>query len=90
MASKKHPNKEVDAAVRFAERCGWKLVSPGRSAHCWGRLLCPNGSVNISCRCGEFCMISVWSSPRNGLSHASSIQRAVAKCILTEGRDDDV
>gem|GEM_PF-3612801 len=35
-------------------------------------------------------MISVWSSPRNGLSHASSIQRAVAKCILTEGRDDDV
>ncbi|RUO20168.1 hypothetical protein CWE06_05960 [Aliidiomarina haloalkalitolerans] len=90
MASKKHPVKEIDAAVRFAERCGWRLISAGHSAHCLGRLLCPYGSVNALCRCGDFCMISVWSTPRNGQNHANSLRRAVEKCILMESQNEDV
>lgn len=90
MARKKHPIKEIDAAVRYAEKCGWRLTSAGNSAHCWGRLFCPYGAVNASCRCGDFCIISVWSTPRNGQSHASSIRRAVEKCILMEGEDESI
>lgn len=36
---KKHPNKEIEKAIRYAERLGWRYRRAGKSAHAWGRLL---------------------------------------------------
>lgn len=37
----KHPNKDIEAAMAFAEKNGWLFKDTGRSSHAWGKLLCP-------------------------------------------------
>lgn len=81
---KKHPSKDIETAICLAEKNGWRVVPAGRSAHCWGRLLCPFGDKNEKCRCGEFCSVSIWSTPRNNVNHAKQLRKAVEKCILEE------
>jgi len=44
MVRPKHPNKEIEQAIRYAELKGWRYQSLGHSAHAWGRLLCPLAS----------------------------------------------
>jgi hypothetical protein len=56
MASPRHPNKEIEAAVAHAEALGWRVVPI--SGHAWGRLYCPWADR-------DGCMVSVWSTPRN-------------------------
>ena len=56
-----HPKKEVEAALRHAETHGWRVTVGG--AHAWGKIYCPRR--HDECRCGEFCITSVWSTPRN-------------------------
>jgi len=73
MNRKSHPNKEIEAAIQYAEKHGWRYKSAGNSAHAWGRLLCP-----LSTRDG--CAMSVWSTPRNSQNHAIQIRRSVDKC----------
>lgn len=73
MLRKKHPNKELEAAVQYAEDHGWRYKEAGNSAHAWGRLLCP-----LESRDG--CSMSVWSTPRNPFIHAMQIQRRVDFC----------
>lgn len=71
MARPRHPNKEIEAAVQWAEARGWVVhMSTG---HAWGRLYCP-----FSSRDG--CRVSVWSTPRNAQNHAKGIRRAVSRC----------
>ena len=41
MKRSKHPNKEIERAVKYAESKGWRYQQSGNSAHAWGRLLCP-------------------------------------------------
>lgn len=69
----KHPKKEIEQAVRYAEEHGWRYISAGGSAHCWGRLYCPE-------RSRDGCMMSIWSTPRSPANHAEQILRAVKKC----------
>jgi len=76
MARRKHPSKEVEAAVAYAEAHGWR-VEPARG-HAWGRMYCPQNDSD--CRCGEFCITSVWSTPRNPAHHARQIRRVVDGC----------
>ena len=38
---KKHPNKTVEFAIKYAQSKGWRYMKAGFSAHAWGRLLCP-------------------------------------------------
>ena len=38
---KKHPNKEIEAALKHAEENGWLVQKSGKSSHAWGKLLCP-------------------------------------------------
>ncbi len=73
MTRKKHPNKEIEAAVQYAENRGWRYKTTGGSAHAWGRLLCPFVSR-------EGCSMSVWSTPRDPVNHAKQIQRRVDAC----------
>jgi hypothetical protein len=85
MPRKKHKTKEIEATLRLAEANGWKVEQAGKSAHCWARLYCPYEGLNEKCRCGNFCIVSVWGTPRNPLAHAENIRRAVENCILFGG-----
>lgn len=76
MARKKHPKPEVEEALRYAEKHGWRVRIGG--SHAWGRIYCPYNDKD--CRCGEFCIASVWSTPRNAENHARQIRRLVANC----------
>lgn len=73
MTRPKHPNKEIEAAVAHAESKGWRYKAAGKSAHCWGRLLCPDATP-------AGCQMSVWSTPRSPENHAKQIKRMVKRC----------
>ncbi len=73
MLRKQHPNKEIEAAIQYAEAHGWRYKKAGNSAHAWGRLLCL-----LETR--EGCMMSIWSTPRNPYNHAEQIRRRVNQC----------
>lgn len=79
MARKRHPNKHIEAALRYAEGRGWRVEGSGKSAHAWGKLYCPH--ENPDCRCGEFCKLSIASTPRSAENHATMITRRVDGCI---------
>jgi hypothetical protein len=71
MARPRHPNKEIEAAVRYAEAHGWEYVRPG--SHAWGILRCPfRGRGGHQAR--------VWSTPRSPTDHARDLRRAVDRC----------
>ena len=82
---KKHPHKEIEAAIRYAESKGWQVIE--RQGHAWGSLRCPSNQVD--CRCGQFCQMSVWSTPRNPESHARQLRRKVNGCIYNQGDADE-
>ena len=73
----KHPSKEIEEAVLYAEKKGWQFKSSGKSSHAWGRLLCP-----LHSREGH--MISIWSTPRSVYNHAQQITKQVDKCEHAE------
>ena len=75
--AKKHPNKEIQASLKHAEQNGWSIKIGG--SHAWGKILCPYNDAD--CRCGEFCITSIWSTPRNPTNHAKLIRRVVDNCI---------
>lgn len=76
MARPPHPKKEVDAALEYAEAHGWRVVVGG--SHAWGRMYCPYDDE--ACRGGEFCITSVWSTPRSSGNHARALRRVVDNC----------
>ena len=63
MSRAKHTEKEVEAALLFAERQGWRIKYP--AAH-WGVLLCPEATR-------DGCKISVSGTPRNAGHEARRI-----------------
>ncbi len=78
MARSRHPCKEIEAALRYAELHGWRVEQGG--SHAWGQIYCPFNSRD--CRCGDFCRVSIWSTPRSPENHAKAIRRVVAHCAL--------
>ena len=60
-----HPKKEVEAALRHAETHGWRVTVGGPMPG--ARSIAPGGMTNAV---GEFCITSVWSTPRNPGNHA--------------------
>jgi hypothetical protein len=62
--------------LRHAEENNWQIeVSKG---HAWGRMYCPYNDPE--CRCGEHCVTSIWSTPKNAGNHAKQIRRIVDNC----------
>ena len=82
MARKPHLKPEVEAALRHAEVKGW-IVEIGGS-HAWGRMYCPHNDT--ACRCGEFCITSIWSTPKNAGNHGKQLRRVVDNCALEKAR----
>ena len=71
MARPRHPNKHIEAAVRYAERLGWRVeISQG---HAWGHLLCPRQGR-------EGHIVPVWSTPRSPENHARQLRRRIDSC----------
>lgn len=77
MARPRHPNKEIEAAVAYAEALGWRVVPI--SGHAWDRLYCRWAGR-------DGCMVSVWSTPRNAENHARAIRRDVARCTHVQSK----
>ncbi len=71
MPRPRHPNKEIERALEYAESHGWAVrISDG---HAWGRILCPYHTV-------EGCQISIWSTPKVPEHHARRIIKIVERC----------
>jgi hypothetical protein len=73
---RRHKNKAIHAAVRYALGRGWTLIEA--RSHAWGRLRCPH-------RGRDGCLFSVWSTPRDPDEHARYIRRMVDRCPHQEG-----
>lgn len=82
MNRKRHTDKDIESAIAYAELKGWRVEM--RKGHAWGRMYCPFN--DLQCRCGEFCVASIWSTPKNKGNHARQIRRIVNNC--TGSRDD--
>jgi hypothetical protein len=78
MARTAHPNKEVEAALKHAELHEWRVEVGG--SHAWGKIYCPYNDKE--CRCGQFCIASVWSTPKNAANHARALRRVVDNCTV--------
>ncbi|PZD68323.1 hypothetical protein [Pantoea ananatis] len=76
---KRHPSKEIEAALCYAEFLGWLVVAKGH--HAWGKMYCP---ANLSaCRCGEYCLTCIWRTPKSAQNHAKALRRVVDNCMAT-------
>jgi hypothetical protein len=84
MARLAHPKKEVEYALKHAESHGWDIKVGG--SHAWGKMYCPYN--DDSCRCGRFCIVSIWSTPKNPMNHARDLRRVVNNCTTLSKRCD--
>lgn len=78
----RHPNKEIERAIQYAESKGWHYSKAGKSSHAWGRLFC-------SKKGRDGCIISVWSTPKVPEDHAKLIRKNVDKCLHIRGSNDE-
>lgn len=54
------------------------MACRSRRLPCMGADFCPYNDEE--CRCGEFCITSVWSTPKNPGNHARQLKRVVDNC----------
>ncbi len=78
----KHPNKDIEAALKYAEENDWRYQSSGKSSHAWGKMLYPEKSR-------EGCRLSVWSTPKSPVNHARQIIKKVDQCIHEAENDEE-
>ena len=70
MPRNRHPKKEVEDALQYAEAHAWTVIDTA-SGHRWGVATCPGD-------CSP--PMSIWSTPRNPGNHARQIMRNVDRC----------
>jgi hypothetical protein len=80
MARPRHPKKEIERAIQYAESLGWDVLMS--NGHCWGFLLCP-GHTRDGCRIG------VYSTPRSPENHARHIRRDVDLCPHVAAHEEE-
>lgn len=84
MPRKRHSKKDIEEALVYAESHGWRMEPA--TGHAWGRLYCPYNSAD--CRCGEYCVISIWSTPKSASNHARQIRRVIDRCLMRANDED--
>lgn len=77
MSRPRHPDKEIEEAVAYAEALGWRWRKQGH----WGRLYCAHAD-----RSG--CQVGVNGTPKDASAHARQIRRAVDRCQHGEDAAD--
>ncbi len=70
MGRARHPKKDVEEAIRYGEANGWRVEVGG--SHAWGRIYCPYN--DSECRCGEFCITSIWSTPEKSWQPCKAVE----------------
>jgi hypothetical protein len=85
MSRRRHPHSTIERTLAYAESNGWRVEAAGPRGHAWGKILCPHNDPE--CRCGEFCIASIWSTPRNPENHARQIRRIVDGCTADKRGD---
>jgi len=85
LGRKSHKSKEIEAVLRELESLGWTIVEG--KGHAWGLLRCPANSED--CRCGEFCQMSVWSTPKDPERHARKLRQKALACTKLDGKDGE-
>ena len=86
MPRTKHPSKDIEMALQYAEEQGWQISKTTGSSHCWGYMRCPENSKD--CWNGMHCQTSIWSTPRSTGNHAKAIKRIVDKCQFLGDSDE--
>lgn len=83
MARDRHPKKELEAVVGYAESKGW-TARPGQR-HAKFKLYCRHHDR-------DGCIVSVWSTPADVDNHAAAVKRAIDRCPheIEGGKDEDV
>ncbi|MEY2659614.1 MAG: hypothetical protein RLZZ123_786 [Pseudomonadota bacterium] len=76
----KHPLKEVEEALRYAETHGWMVIKGGH----WGLLYCPFNDP--ACRCGTRCKAGIWGTPKSASNHARQLRSVVDGCVALRQR----
>jgi len=66
---RRHPKKDIEAALRFAEAAGW-IVEEIHRGHRWGIVRCPTGAD----------VVAVWSTPRDPATLGKRIRQQVERC----------
>jgi hypothetical protein len=82
MTRPKHPDKEIEAAIDYAESNGWEVKTGGH----WGFLYCPYNDSD--CRCGTRCKAGIWSSPKNAGTHAKQLRSVVDGCTARKQQQE--
>lgn len=82
MGRQRHPKKEIEAALKYAESRGWRIELGG--SHAWGKMYCPYNDAQ--CRCGDFCITSIWSTPKDASRHARKLRQVVDNCTTDQDR----
>lgn len=78
MARPRHPNKEVEEAIQYAESLGWTVRMQGH----WGRLYCAHADR-------DGCHFGVHGTPKNAGNHARQVMRVVDRCPHQEREEAD-
>jgi hypothetical protein len=69
----RHPKKDIQGAIDYAESRGWTFEKAGPRAHCYGMLYCPWTQR-------DGCRLSVYSTPRSPSNHARYLRREIDRC----------
>jgi hypothetical protein len=76
----RHPHKEIEATVAYAEGLGWRWEE--LTGHGWGKLLCPYADR-------DGCQVFVYSTPRNPEGAARGYKRSVDRCECVKKENCD-
>jgi hypothetical protein len=89
MKRDRHPNKEVEEALQYAEKNNWRVEkSKGSSSHAWGRIYCP--TKDHPCISSDRCVTSIWSTPASPANHAKQLKRLIKRCAdIQEKRNEN-
>lgn len=80
-ARPRHPSKQIEEAISYAEDKGWRVEKAGARAHSWGRLLCPLADESG-------CIVFVYTTPRDDDNHARKVKRLVDKCTCMDEAEE--
>jgi hypothetical protein len=85
MGRSRHKVKEIENTVQELEDLGWVWIKG--KGHAWGILRCPKNSKD--CRCGKFCLMSVWSTPQNPERFAKKLRQKALACVKLDDENGD-
>lgn len=82
----RHPKKEIENALQYAESHGWIIEHSG-GGHSWGSMKCPYNDSD--CRNGDYCLVQIWSTPSVPEKHAKRLTSIVDKCTRRKQQEED-